>query len=1171
VGGQVNDQSVAPDSGRAGERDQTVNLIKSRIRRFIWDCDPDLVLNQDAAREIGSLETLVPDPFASPEDLEAIRTGAFLAWLRYLVLPAGPDRPAFGVAAGLFFPAYVRNPGSVPDYLHALFGQALAEAQEQPAALLGRYARWCDEHDGAKDSMLAFSVDALSEDDSFRAGALANLAMRLGSGAPGLRRLNVAIQVLQYSIEAGSDADADQAARWNNLAGLREDRFGFTGLPGDLDEAVGAMRRAIALHDRANGASHQSNLSGALQRRYLLTGQERDLEEALEAATRAVRNAPGTASFRHNLGCAQMLKYPTTGRLEDLDEALATGREALRSGPAAGQERAAILSQLGVELRARHDLTGHAADLEDSIKIQRQAIDETADADHVDRAIRLNSLATAVGQRYGQTQELADLHASITLNEEALRLSPERSANLTLFLSNYGGAIRARYERTEKLEDLDQAIDVIRLAFTRTESTDPRRYLYGNNVGAALVAKYRATGEPAVLDDAIRVLQATVDGPESGTDVREKASALAVLGTALTARFELSRTAADADAARQAYLSAIALTPESDVRRTNYGVSLASLLSSPAAGTADIGVALAILEEATTNPAVATSVRIASARSAASLHARAGRWQAAAKMGAQAVRLLPLTAPRELRRVDAEHWLGRFTDLAADAAACSIMAGEAEDALMSLELGRGILLTQALQLRDATAALRESAPELAASFERIRAELDEPDPELAHLDVSSPGPRPAAGGAQGGGGQGEVLAVFDKGQARAARRRGLVAEIASLTAEIRELPGFARFMEPPTMADMTAAAADGPIVFLNVSSYASHALIVTAAGVRPAVGLPGLSPELVAGQVTAFVAATRAAGAGVQEDPEQTERTIRDTLDWLWRTTAGPVLDDLGLTRSPQRGQPFPRLWWSPVGLLSYLPIHAAGRAGDAALDRAGATALDRVASSYTPTAYALNESRKRTRRSDRDQSMLVVAMPRTPGAPDLPGADLEADLLVTSFPEVEVLGTWSSASGPATRQSVIGGLQRHALAHFACHGKCDQAEPARSMLQVGDHEHDPLTIADVASLNLVHAQFAYLSACETALTGPKLTNEALHLVTAFGLAGYPGVIGTLWSIDDGAAFSIARDLYAAMAPPETPIRVDLAATALHETICDLRERRPGQPSLWAAHIHVGA
>ena len=1149
VGGHVNDQGVAKDSDLPSERDKAVTRITSRIRRFIWDCNPDLVVNQDVAREISSLQALVPDPFASPEDLGAIRTAAILAWLRYLVLP-GPDRPAFGAAAGLFFPAYVRNPASVPGYLHALF----AQAQQRPSELIGLYERWCDDHDGAKDGMLAFSVDSLSEDDSFRAGALANLAMRLASGAPGLRRLNVAIQVLQNSIEAGADGDADQAARWNNLAGLFEDRYGITGQPGDLDEAVDAMRHAVALHDYANGASHQSNLSGALQRRYMRTGQERDLHEALEAAARAVHDAPGTASFRHNLGCAQMLKYPTTGQLADLEEALATGREALRSGAADGAERAAILSQLGVELRARYDLTGDVANLEDSIRIQRQAIDETADQDHIDKAIRLNSLATAVGQRYGRTEELADLRASIMLNEEALRLSPERSANLILFLSNYGGAMRAQYERTGELEDLDKAIDSIGLAFALTASADPRIYMYGNNVGAALVLKYRATSEPSVLDDAIQILQITVDDNEPGPDGRDKASALAVLGTALTSRFELTGAHADADAARKAYRSAIALTPEFDVRRTSYGVSLASLLSSPAAGTtdeSDIAVALAVLEEAIANPAVSTSVRIQSAENAASLQARSGRWQAASRMLSQAVRLLPLTAPRERRRVDQEHWLGRFTNLAADAAACSIMAGDHEDALMSLELGRGILLAQALQLRDAAASLRETAPDLAARFERIRAELDEPDAELAHLDAGS---------------QGEILAVFDQDQAGAARRRRLVADLATLTAEIHEIPGFAHFMEPPTVADLSAAAADGPIVFINVSRYASHALILTATGIRPAVDLPGLRPGLVADKVNAFVPATQTAKVPGKEAPEQAEHIVSDTLAWLWDTTAGPVLDDLGITGSPAGGQPYPRLWWSPVGLLSYLPLHAAGRTGDEA-----AAVLGRVASSYTPTAYALGEAMKRIRRSDGSQSMLVVAMPHTPAAPDLPGADLEADMLVTSFPDVEVLGTWQAATGPATRQSVVGGLQRHALAHFACHGKCDRAEPTHSMLQVSDHEHNPLTIADVTSLNLIHAQFAYLSACETALTGPKLTKEALHLVTAFSLAGYPGVIGTLWSIDDSAAFSIARQVYAAMAPPGTPILVGLAATALHEAIRDLRERHPEQPSIWAAHIHVGA
>jgi len=39
----------------------------------------------------------------------------------------------------------------------------------------------------------------------------------------------------------------------------------------------------------------------------------------------------------------------------------------------------------------------------------------------------------------------------------------------------------------------------------------------------------------------------------------------------------------------------------------------------------------------------------------------------------------------------------------------------------------------------------------------------------------------------------------------------------------------------------------------------------------------------------------------------------------------------------------------------------------------------------------------------------------------------------------------------------------------------------------------------------------AYLSACSTAVTGPELADESVHIVSAFQLAGYQHVIGTLW------------------------------------------------------------
>ena len=58
-------------------------------------------------------------------------------------------------------------------------------------------------------------------------------------------------------------------------------------------------------------------------------------------------------------------------------------------------------------------------------------------------------------------------------------------------------------------------------------------------------------------------------------------------------------------------------------------------------------------------------------------------------------------------------------------------------------------------------------------------------------------------------------------------------------------------------------------------------------------------------------------------------------------------------------------------------------------------------------------------------------------------------------------------------------------------------------------------------------AQLAYLSACDTAITSTAgLIDEAIHLTTAFQLAGFPHVIGTLWEINDELAVTIADAFY---------------------------------------------
>jgi CHAT domain-containing protein len=285
------------------------------------------------------------------------------------------------------------------------------------------------------------------------------------------------------------------------------------------------------------------------------------------------------------------------------------------------------------------------------------------------------------------------------------------------------------------------------------------------------------------------------------------------------------------------------------------------------------------------------------------------------------------------------------------------------------------------------------------------------------------------------------------------------------------------------------------------------------------------------------------------------------TLGWLWDAVAGPVLDRLGICGPPRDGEPWPRLWWCPSGLLSLLPLHAAGH-HDTVSDAAPRTVLDRVVCSTTPTLRALAHSR-RGADSPRPcaNRAVVVAMPKTPGSnADLPGAAAEAALIRRHFPgEVTVLtGT------AATHDAVLAALAGASWAHFACHGHSDLVDPSACRLLLADHHNRPLTVVDLARLRMDNSELAFLSACSTARPSGRLAEEVIHLASAFQLAGYRHVIGTLWPIGDRHAVDVADLVYPAIVGG-----ADVAA-AVHGATRRMRDRWPSDPSVWASHIHVG-
>jgi hypothetical protein len=406
--------------------------------------------------------------------------------------------------------------------------------------------------------------------------------------------------------------------------------------------------------------------------------------------------------------------------------------------------------------------------------------------------------------------------------------------------------------------------------------------------------------------------------------------------------------------------------------------------------------------------------------------------------------------------------------------------------------------------------------------------------------------------------------------------------------EIRSLDGFADFLRPPRLDSLSQAASGGPVVVVNVSHWRSDALIVTTDGVRPPLPLPAASHEVTTdwavryltavhdfqvAEQTAYLAQTpfrdgdlspaafqayHSAAATLHAERVRMETIVIEVLDWLWTAIAEPVLTTLGLTETPRDGA-WPRLWWCPTGLLTALPLHAAGRYGDAP----GQTVLDRVVPSYTPTVRALLEATKTPPAGPADKpTMLVVAAPDVPGQTPLPNVAREVDLLTRLFP-----GDQSTvlSGADATTSGVREELGRHRWVHFSCHGDQDVMDPSNGGLLL----HDGMLTVQSISARSYQGELAFLSACKTATGGVELADELITLAAAIHYAGYRQVIATLWSVYDPTAADVVESVYTELTRDGWADSRG-AAQALYRVVRRLRDLHPASPSVWMPFIHIG-
>jgi hypothetical protein len=1079
--------------------------------------------------------------------------------------------------------AYDVMPEIVPAQMKALFeGRAdlLPEIARDYAAVLLRQAieeEYTTVRQGKEnfDLIIRLLRHALAGfgDEGEGADLLANLCTALIKRFDymhDMADLDRAIEAGRQAVEVGSKMN--RPGYHASLGNALRARYEAIGDISDLEEWASLSEAALKAlpQNYPYRLGVLATVAAALTSLYEATGNVPDLDKAITIQRDLVRLTSRTGIWRAvrlgNLGCALLARFQHAGRTADAEEAVTALRSAIEELPASHPLRRRFLTNLCSSLAVSYFRTGNSGDLEAATAAGREAIQAHA-ADALDFASTLFNLGLCLWQSYLRAGHLGHLNEGISLLTQAVEEIPETNPRHARYLSTLGSALRSRYERTGESADLDEAVNRLRAAAGSTPNRHPNRSVRLSNLANALGAQRRHNSDPALAQEALNAARAAVACTRHGhsdlwralvslgnsllsvyendrniilldeaIEIQTRAvkvvdkndpqwsNAADALGGALYDRYDATRRLADLSLAISTLRSAVNATPAEDPGRTNrlFRLGLALHTHHEKTGTGE-AEAISCLREAASISTAAAADRIRAADWWGQLAAAAGDWREAATAYGAAVQLIPLLAWRGLERTTQEQLLGRWIGLASDAAACMINCGEPKQAILQLELGRGVLLTQSLENRTDYGELRRQNPVLAERLNQIREALE------ARTEVGIPPEIPAA--------------TYDRAQRE--RRYALAFEWSELVASARaDLPDF---LAVPPIDELIKAASEGPVVAITLSIHRCDALIIEGTGQLQVVPLRDLNVMDVGPRIDQFISAltmpTRLSSRGI----------VYATLGWLWETITAPVLDALDYTE--KLSEKWPRLWWCPAGPLSLLPLHAAGH-------QAGPSVLDRVVSSYTPTLRALAHARSRPV-AEKRPSATVIALPHTNGFTDLPFAGVEAAAVAESLPDAITF-----EDNEATRANVLSALQQSTFAHFACHARQDLMDPSSGQLILHDK---PLSVEDISRFRLDGAELAFLSGCETARGGVTVPDEAVHLSAVLQLAGYRHVIGTLWEVTDAISADVTRAFYQRFtANSHGRPHVHDAALSLHMAIRQIRDDYPDRPDLWAPYVHIG-
>jgi CHAT domain-containing protein/tetratricopeptide (TPR) repeat protein len=712
---------------------------------------------------------------------------------------------------------------------------------------------------------------------------------------------------------------------------------------------------------------------------------------------------------------------------------------------------------------------GSAADLDHAIAAFQQATSSTSNQASLDPDT-LNRLGNALRDRYDHTGSLHDLNEAIICFRETMSSMPESSQNYAGSLQNLGIALRTRFEINGSVQDLNEALDCLQRAVELMSDDDAYRASCMNSLGNSFRERYQRTRD---VDDLARARQWYVKAIERAQDnLEEQAMYLSNLGIALVDKFLDTHDPADLDQAVLYHQHAVQQTPATD---SQHSVRLAYR-----------GNAL--------------SERYKSRGSAEDIQQAIADWQ-------QALESVSPTAPIRVTYLNnlgnGFYWRGDKTGNASDLqtateyyrkAVSEGMDANRETALASAQSWGQLAYRQ----QDWSAAV-EAYRAAIQVLDKILASQQERSAKQSWLrDAQLLYPRAAYALARHGELQ-TAVATLESGRAR------LLAE-----ALLQNIIGESHLSFEQICTILTQTTREGIEsigVYFIVSPVGSAAFVIHRKGVEP-VWLDITEPEL--NQFLVTWQGTKPTGYLPAQMGLDSVAAILDTmLPVVGQCLIGPLVS--ALEHLWENGTSNERcLILIPAGRLAELPLHAAPYASDGGQR----TLLDRFTVVYVPSARVRDHSAQILQQQPLEQpSVLAIGnpLPLPPGYASLDFAAVELAVVADRFGNHAV----TVLEEQATRAAVMDSLGKTTYLHFSSHGEFDPENPLESGVVLSQGEK--LTLGDLLSIStLRRTRLAVLSACQTAISDFNRTpDEMIGLLSGFLQAGIPGVVGSLWPVND--------------------------------------------------------